>query len=276
MELRKIKPKRLSAQVKYMYVLRTGDHNLVQNPHSLIPDGTFELIINLGGPVYHYDENMQGERRPQAMVVGGFKKKFVLHYAGPIHMVGVVFNPGYNACIFKDKVNNYSESLIQADLLLGSSIHNLVEMLHATNNVDRIRDILEHHLVPYFESDQQAVNSKQLHAVIAGIQHGKGSVDFARLSSQVCMSERNFRRVFTENIGMSPKEYARIIRAKNTMHLLKKRKSIAEIAYTLNFYDPAHLVNDFKKISGISPAAYMQQLNPIDESFIRVSEYARV
>jgi AraC-like DNA-binding protein len=47
------------------------------------------------------------------------------------------------------------------------------------------------------------------------------------------------------------------------------------MAHELGYYDPSHLVRDFKDISGVSPRAYVDQLNAIDISFMQVSQYAR-
>jgi AraC-like DNA-binding protein len=47
------------------------------------------------------------------------------------------------------------------------------------------------------------------------------------------------------------------------------------IAFDLGYYDPSHLLRDFKDVSGVTPRTYVDQLNAIDKSFMHVSQYAR-
>jgi transcriptional regulator GlxA family with amidase domain len=127
----------------------------------------------------------------------------------------------------------------------------------------------------FFLNQRNDTHTESLRAAIETIQQTRGNTDLAKLASHVCMSTRNFRRVFTETTGMSPKEYIRIVRSKNILHLTRRGRSIETMAFDLGYYDPSHLIRDFKGISGVTPRTYINQLNAIDESFMRVSQYAR-
>jgi AraC-like DNA-binding protein len=242
----------------------------------LIPDGTFELILNFGDAVYHTDQQQEAIQRPTALLAGGFRKQFSLHYAGHIHMIGVVFNPVYQNMILNDRMDIYSASLIKAEQVLGNTLNTMIDPLPDLSNTEHLREHIENYFMKFFTDQHQGVHTENLQTAIEMIQRSKGNIDLSKLSSRVCMSTRNFRRVFTETIGISPKEYIRIIRSKNILHLTRKGKSIEAMAFELGYYDPSHLIRDFKEISGTTPRGYVDQLNTIDESFMRVSQYARL
>lgn len=241
----------------------------------LIPDGTFELILNLGDPVYHADSSHEATQRPAALLAGGFRKQFTLHYSGTIHMVGIVFNPVYQNMIVNDRMDLYSASLASAGQIFDNTLTTMTDALPDLGNAEHLREHIENYFMKFFTGKPEPVHSKNLSTVVETIQRTRGNIALEVLASRVCMSTRNFRRVFTETIGMSPKEYIRIVRSKNILHMARKGKSVDAMALELGYYDPSHLIRDFKDISGVTPRAYVDQLNTIDESFMRVSEYAR-
>lgn len=241
----------------------------------LIPDGTFELILNFGNAVYHTDGNHEATQRPDTLLAGGFSKKFTLHYTGNICMIGVVFNPVYRNMLLNDRMDLYSASLITADDAFGNTLNAMIEALPDLSNTEYLREHIENYFMKLFKNQPGSVHTKSICTAVEIIQHAKGNIVVEELASRVCMSTRNFRRAFTETIGMSPKEYIRIIRSKNILHMTRKGESIDTMAHELGYYDPSHLVRDFKDISGVSPRAYVDQLNAIDISFMQVSQYAR-
>lgn len=274
MELQKIKPKHLSRQIKYIYILRSHTVEIIEKPHILIPDGTFELILNFGDSVYHADGNHPAAKRPGALLAGGFRKQFTLYYTANIYMIGVVFNPAYQNMLVKDRMDIYSASLIKADQVFGNTFNTMIDALPDLSDTELLREHVENYFMRFFSDQPEPVHSKNLRAAVEAIQRSKGNIALSKIASSVCMSTRNFRRAFTETIGMSPKEYIRIIRSKNILHMTRKGESIDTIADKLGYYDPSHLIRDFKDISGVTPRTYVDQLNAIDKSFMQVSQYA--
>jgi AraC-like DNA-binding protein len=274
-QLQKIKPKYLSRQIKYIYILRSHTTEISQRPHLLIPDGTFELILNFGHAVYQADHDREAEQRPCALFAGGFRKQFSLRYTGSIYMIGIVFNPVYQNMMVNDRMDIYGASLVKAEQIFGSTLQMMIDSLPGLTDTERLREHIENYFMKFFIGKSDPVHSESIRTAVETIQRTKGNVFLSALSSHVCMSTRNFRRVFTETIGMSPKEYIRIIRSKNILHLTRKGKSIDTMAFELGYHDPSHLIRDFKAISGVTPRAYVDQLNGIDESFMRISQYAR-
>jgi AraC-like DNA-binding protein len=64
--------------------------------------------------------------------------------------------------------------------------------------------------------------------------------------------------VFREQIGVSPKVYARILRFQRAVQKMHAGADIrwAELALACGYYDQAHFANDFRDFSGISPTTY--------------------
>jgi transcriptional regulator GlxA family with amidase domain len=75
-------------------------------------------------------------------------------------------------------------------------------------------------------------------------------------------SERTFRRKFTEYVGVSPKQYATIIRIKSFSKCYElKRSSFANIINALGYVDHSHFFREFQGIACASPSQYFGDLN---------------
>jgi methylphosphotriester-DNA--protein-cysteine methyltransferase len=70
------------------------------------------------------------------------------------------------------------------------------------------------------------------------------------------VSERHLRNVFREEIGISPKRYARIARIRRVA-AKAGTESWARLAADHGFYDQAHLVAEFRELLGVTPRAFL-------------------
>lgn len=81
------------------------------------------------------------------------------------------------------------------------------------------------------------------------------------LSSMACMSKSVFYRTFTNEFGVSPTQLIlkeKINHAKSMMACGNSR--IKEVCFALGFSDPNYFSRVFKKIEGITPGEYLQQV----------------
>jgi transcriptional regulator GlxA family with amidase domain len=77
------------------------------------------------------------------------------------------------------------------------------------------------------------------------------------LAYSVNLSRTRLFKLFKEELGISPKQYLRILRIKKGKELLEKsRKSIKEIAHQVGYNDGTHFMRDFKRIYKLSPSQY--------------------
>ena len=74
------------------------------------------------------------------------------------------------------------------------------------------------------------------------------------------VSERYFRKIFTEHTGLSPSQFIIELRLRRAKSMLScTDKSITEIAFSCGFYDGCHLTRIFKKYEGITPKEYRKK-----------------
>lgn len=91
------------------------------------------------------------------------------------------------------------------------------------------------------------------------INEQKGNVRIRNLQKLLCISQSPFEKRFRQIVGTSPKKYASIVRFQHVLADMKTKKSLADITYEHNFFDPAHFSKEFKQFTGQSPEKFTRE-----------------
>lgn len=83
-------------------------------------------------------------------------------------------------------------------------------------------------------------------------------VTIEEMSEKVCVSPFHMIRQFKKEIGLTPHQFQIQCRIRKAQKLLLKSKTITEVAFETGFCDQSHFDKSFKKIVGMSPAAYQK------------------
>jgi AraC-like DNA-binding protein len=93
-------------------------------------------------------------------------------------------------------------------------------------------------------------------AIIDDISAFKGQLSVADLIGRHAMSERKLERLFKLHTGVSVKGMIKLVRFTNALNTIrgKSTESLTHIAHTAGYYDQAHLCNEVKAYTGLTPA----------------------
>jgi AraC-like DNA-binding protein len=70
------------------------------------------------------------------------------------------------------------------------------------------------------------------------------------------LSERRLRDLFTDAVGVSPRQFARLDRVR-TVLVRARRAHLAQIATEAGYYDQSHMTAEFRRVMGTPPAAFI-------------------
>ena len=112
-------------------------------------------------------------------------------------------------------------------------------------------------------------NYKRMATAIGTINASGGDISVSRLADFVCLSDKQFQRVFNDHIGISPKEFTRIVRFHKALFTLQNNPGMTftRLACDCGYYDQAHLTNEFKLFSGYTPGEYVAMCDPYSDYF---------
>jgi AraC-like DNA-binding protein len=89
----------------------------------------------------------------------------------------------------------------------------------------------------------------------------QGQIRMSTLATNCDLSLRQFERRFKQNIGTSPKVFARLLRfeALLTSLIQEPTPALADVASHLGYQDQAHVIHEFKTWAGCTPTAFLTQ-----------------
>jgi len=90
--------------------------------------------------------------------------------------------------------------------------------------------------------------------------HFAQGVSLSLLAQEVALSPYYLLRTFCAEVGMPPYAYLESIRVQHTQKLIEAGKPLAEIAAEVGYSSQSHMTNRFKKVIGVTPGQYAQQI----------------
>jgi AraC-like DNA-binding protein len=89
----------------------------------------------------------------------------------------------------------------------------------------------------------------------------RGAVPVGVLASELGWSRRHLAARFRDDVGVSPKSLARLLRFRHALELLGHR-DLAGVAYECGYYDQAHFNRDFRAFAGATPGELLARRLP--------------
>ncbi len=106
------------------------------------------------------------------------------------------------------------------------------------------------------------IENDKVQEAIAMIIDQKGQIKVKDLLAQFYMTERTFERAFMSQVGLTPKQFAKIIQFQYSIHKLTQAKfnKLIEVGIDSGFTDQSHFIRTFKKYTGQTPGYFLQQM----------------
>jgi AraC-like DNA-binding protein len=83
------------------------------------------------------------------------------------------------------------------------------------------------------------------------------------------LCRKQFERIFSEHIGISPKQYLKIIRFQFAIFQKQQNANmnLLDVSFKSGYYDQSHFINDFKSLSGLTPKQYFSKNEACSDFF---------
>jgi len=235
--------------------------------HRVFPDGCIELIVHRGRPFGWKPEGATARSQPDAFVVGQLSEPMWLIPGAAFDVVGIRFRPGAGIEALGGDLSALSDGVVPLEALWGGSARDLVTAVREAATPARAQRILEAAVLERIGNDRPHPATRR---VIEAILRARGQVRIDRLARDVGWTERHLERRFSREVGLQPKTFARTVRFQ---HLLQTLSAIQEddwagIAWECGFSDQAHLIREFRRFTGATPARLGEETLTIARQFI--------
>jgi AraC-like DNA-binding protein len=228
----------------------------------VLPTGTAQLIVDLSDDGLcvpdHFTVSRSRDTFP-ALFNGADTTAFLLETDRPLHQFGVDFKPGGAYPFFAPPASELQNAHLPLDALWNAGVVNeLSERVTVASTLAERAEILEELLL------RQVMRPLDHHPAVRLALQAFSNAPQARAVAVVAdaagLSAGRLTRVFHEEVGLTPKQFARVQRFRWALRRLRKgtRVNWARRAVECGYYDQAHLIKDFQAFAGVCPSAYLR------------------
>jgi AraC-like DNA-binding protein len=224
----------------------------------VFPNGGVELIIQMDGR--HHDVHAHGlVITPATCITGIHTKAFVVEApARPGRVLGIRFHPPGAWALLQHPLIELSDLTTDVKELLGSAISELAEACEeAPTSSARVRSVVAW-LLDRFRSQELMNIDPAVRWMASSIVRAGGNTPIAMLRGKTGMSDARLTSAFRQQVGVTPKHFARIHRFRRALALLNQRSHrLAELAVSAGYYDQPHMNLEFREMAGMTPGEYL-------------------
>jgi AraC-like DNA-binding protein len=219
----------------------------------VLPTATSIMAVHFRAPIISDRKNY--EQAYRTVVTGVQRDTVNVQPTGSLGSVVVRFRPGAAACVFGPRMEAFSNANVDLSAVVGDTARDRLQtQLRESADAFARRDVIEAFLAPRVHHNGDPL----VRHAIRSLRRNPGQ-PIARLARQLDISERQFERRFLAHAGATPKQFVRMLRVEIAIAARHRGAGWADIAALCGFNDQAHMIRDFKALSGMTPEAFMRR-----------------
>lgn len=229
---------------------------LTARPHQIVD-------IYLGDPLRIRVDGGQLEAAPEMAIVGPQGSRRIHVYStGTLHIFNILLQPAALHQLFGLDMTEFIGKGIPARDALGKHAAELESAVRSAPDFASRVAAAERWFGNRLErsSPEDGIAQASRHLLTA-----RGNVRISALADHSGLSDRQFQRRFTRQIGLPPKLYARITRFDAVLaeHRSRPEKSWTRIIHEADYFDQAHFIRECHALVGLPPSAFIGDWNNI-------------
>jgi AraC-like DNA-binding protein len=199
----------------------------------------------------------------RSYIIGGRSHSVVTGGSERLQLLGVKLDPQFLRHIIRTPLSEFQDTTLELSTLNLPSLSELENRLADDPRVYAAVSTLDKYFIEHLRNfDQRDVIADR---ALQRIQECRGAGRVHVWARELAVPERTLERRFVESFGMSPKNFARIVRFNDAYHqlLLRRRRSSSrrDQFWLDGYYDQAHFNKDFRHFTGTSPTGLMSSLS---------------
>jgi AraC-like DNA-binding protein len=249
-------------------------YEVAHRTERVLPSGKFQLIVDLAESAHRPKSPLcagSGEAAPP-LVIGMRSEYGVIETARLQCMIGVVFRAGGARSVLDVSAEEFYNREVPLDLIWGGAAMRLRDRLRDAETASAKFRALEAALLDAMRG--RARNRLELHPAVRYALGEFQSAPHIRsvlgVTRDAGLSRRRFAQLFREQIGLTPKLYCRVHRFQQVVRRIGLGGPVdwADVAAAGGYCDQAHMANEFRAFSGLSPGAWLAGERPFPNHMV--------
>jgi len=251
-------PDYLKDYVRYFWILE-GDHTDPSTKRlGPLADGCPGIMFQEYNKGAYFDH--ENKKLPQTFLYGQTVTRTSIYLSGAFKTVGVRFFPHALRYFFGFGAYELTDSCLDLNLLPKNKETEITEKLLNTRCVKDKIEILSDYLFLLMRPGKRYMDESTCYAVTKIIESA-GNFSLRELQKELRMTERSLQRKFKQEVGISPKLFAKVCRFQASFTQLKNNSytKLSDIAFDNGYADQSHFIRIFKEFTGFSPYQIIKQ-----------------
>ena len=250
---------KLQKHIKCFWMLDHDYGNSVHDHEQLWADAHTELIFT-SGHRYFRKASARTIPVPASFVIGPFQTELQLFSRGRTMLVAARFLPWGFHELSKIPMTELKNTVQSCRGVLGKASSSLEQELARIENPYAKIAALEQALLTQIAAAQK---TKMLSRPIAtDILKARGMIRVRELLQTHAMDARRLQRIFLEEMGVTAKVFARIVRFNHAKKMIETNPDVDLLAltYECGYADQSHFTRNFREMFGITPADFKARM----------------
>lgn len=238
--------------ISHFYCFRKDD--IIHNSIIAVPDGCIDILFCCD------------DKRPYAEICGTVLRPVKTHHEDDVYYFGVRFQPG-NMYRGKHRKISFAEFVEQeVPFLEITGDKELFEQITSSRDFKyQIQVFLDKYLKYRLMMETDDKNRRLREFMIKEMTKTAGQMKIQDLADKSGYSYRYVNRVFTDELGLPPKVFSKLIRFQNLLNNLNEGKNdLGQLAIEMGYYDQSHMMKEFNEFANTTPGKYLSSLRETD------------
>jgi len=253
--------------IKQYWAIENCQSYEAEHIQRIVPSGLTELTFYLEGLPHSLDA--QKNISSNSVISGHLKKYYDISVRGSLSMFSVSFMPFGVRMFLNIPADELYDLNVPFRYLVSDIADRLEDALYETPSFTEKVQVTEKFLKLLLQTNRGSYELERICNSYNLIKKSMGAIPIDSLSGAACLSRKQFERVFSAYVGTSPKQFLKTVRFQGSLHLKHVNPSmpLTELAYHSGYYDQAHMINDYKLLSGKTPGEYFRECEPFSDFF---------
>lgn len=231
----------------------------------ILPDGRVELIFHYSGSFWRHDDT-PAVRQPASLLVGQMTAPVLLAPSGLAGIAAIRLRPEAARSLLRFPLREICGCFEDLDLIFPSASGLRARLAAAASDDARVA-ALEDWLIRLDVRQPP----REVGGAVGIILRSSGRASIDALSSITGLGLRRMERCFHDEVGLTPKTFARIVRLQAALRRIRAGRPLGDVAADCGYYDQPHMTRDFRQLAAMSPGAWAQHAGALAPLFVNSS-----
>ncbi|HKG95451.1 MAG TPA: helix-turn-helix domain-containing protein, partial [Gemmatimonadaceae bacterium] len=249
-----LRPSALADVVRCVWSFRDDSPARDGVAEPIVPDGSVEVVLNLGDPMEQLSTGGATARQPGVILAGQGTRPTVVRPTGRVEIVGIRLQPWASRAFLDLPAHELRDQIVSPDGDAARSLALLREELADVAPASRLAVAVAR--LGRLRHLRRPAPRSLARAAVETIRRAGELPSVRELAARLGATERTTQRALAADVGLGPKLLLRITRVQRAIRLARQSPAVrlSSVAARAGYHDQSHFIHDFRALTGRRPS----------------------